>query len=111
MPDITDPRPDPEHLLRQVMAQERSARCERLKIFLGYASGVGKTTRMLDEARRRKARGQDVVIGAVQARRSPEDDALLSKLELIPLRDGGAIDFGAILSRRPGVCFIDGLAY
>src|SRR5882757_193662 len=101
MPDITDPRPDPEHLLRQVMAQERQAHCERLKIFLGYASGVGKTTRMLDEARRRKERGQDVIIGAVQAKRSADDDALLSKLEIIPLRDGGAIDLNAILSRKP----------
>jgi len=106
-----DPRPDPEHLLRQVMAQERQAVRERLKIFLGYASGVGKTMRMLDEARRRQERGQDVVIGAVQTKRSTDDDALLSKFEVIPLRAGGAIDLDAILSRKPGVCFIDGLAY
>src|SRR5436305_10100963 len=84
--------PDPEHLLRQVMAQERQARSERLKIFLGYASGVGKTMRMLDEARRRQERTQDVVIGAVQAKQTAQDEALLAQLEIIPLLDGGAID-------------------
>ena len=38
----------------------------RLKVFLGYASGVGKSFRMLDEGRRRRERGQDVVAGALQ---------------------------------------------
>jgi two-component system sensor histidine kinase KdpD len=81
---------------------------------LGYASGVGKTFRLLDEARRRKERGQDVVVGAVQPKVPPEAKALLSKLEIIPLQrlDGGtAIDVDAILCRHTMVCFIDGLAY
>jgi two-component system sensor histidine kinase KdpD len=111
MADPENRRPDPEHLLRQVMAQERQAIRERLKIFLGYASGVGKTNRMLDEARRRQERGQDVVVAAVQEKRSPENDALLAGLEVIPLRPGGAIDLEAILARNPGVCFIDALAH
>src|SRR5947209_6428475 len=98
--------PDPEHLLRQVMAQERKTQPERLKIFLGYASGVGKTMRMLDEARRRKERGQDVVLGAVQSKAPAEAAPLLAQLEIIPLLKGGAIDVPAILSRRPGVCFV-----
>jgi two-component system sensor histidine kinase KdpD len=106
----TDTRPDPEALLRQVMAQERKAVRERLKIFLGYASGVGKTKRMFDEARRRKERGQDVIVGAVQPSRTPEDEAALAGLEVIPLARG-AIDLDRILARQPGVCFIDGLAY
>ena len=67
----SDTRPDPDLLLRQVMAQERHAVRERLKIFLGYASGVGKTMRMLDEARRRQERGQNVLIGAVQPQARP----------------------------------------
>ena len=46
-------------------AQAESAR-GRLKVFLGYAPGVGKSFRMFDEARRRKKRGQDVVVGALQ---------------------------------------------
>ncbi len=110
----SDTRPDPDLLLRQVMAQERHAVRERLKIFLGYASGVGKTMRMLDEARRRQERGQNVVIGAVQPQLDPEAAALLAQFEVIPLKPvagGEVLDVDAILARRPGVCFIDGLAY
>jgi two-component system sensor histidine kinase KdpD len=110
----SDLRPDPELLLRQVMAEERATARERLKIFLGYASGVGKTMRMLDEARRRQERGEDVVIAAVQPKLGTEAAALLSHFEVIPLRTmagGEVLDVDAILARSPGVCFIDGLAY
>src|SRR5689334_6665968 len=85
-----------------------------LKIFLGYASGVGKSFRMLDEARRRRERGQDIVVGAVQPTVPTEVEAVLQKLEVIPLKaiDGGtAIDVDAIVRRHPAVCIIDGLAY
>lgn len=112
--DLGDRRPDPELLLRQVMAQERQAVRERLKIFLGYASGVGKSVRMLDEARRRHERGQDVVVGAIQTKRSPEVEALLKQLEVIPftLVEGvEVLDVEAILRRQPGVCIVDGLAH
>ena len=47
------PRPSPERLLRQAQAEENKRWGARLKIFLGYAPGVGKSYRMLDEARRR----------------------------------------------------------
>ncbi len=108
-------RKTPEELLRQVQAEEAGAvQAGHLKIFLGYASGVGKSFRMLDEARRRRERGQDVVVGAVQPKVAPEMEALLSKLEVIPLQTvdaGTAIDVDAIMRRRPAVCFIDGLAY
>jgi two-component system sensor histidine kinase KdpD len=107
-------RPDPESLLAQAMAQERQPGRERLKIFLGYASGVGKSFRMLDEARRRKERGQDVVVGAVQPKRSPEIDALLARLEIIPpkyVNGEPTIDVERILRRRPRVCVVDGVAY
>lgn len=109
-----DGRPDPELLLRQVQAEERSARRGRLKVFLGYSSGVGKTFTMLDEARRRRQRGQDVVVGAIQDKRPPESDALLSALEVIPMKlvnGRTCVDVEAILRRRPGVCLIDGLAW
>ena len=85
-----------------------------LKIFLGYSSGVGKSFRMLDEARRRKERGQDVVVGAIQPQLPPEANAILSKLEVVPLRQVGqstAVDVEALLRRHPDACFIDGLAY
>ncbi len=107
-------RKTPEELLREAQAEERAARKGHLKLFLGYASGVGKSFRMLDEARRRRERGQDVVVGAVQPKAPPEVEGLLRKLEVVPLKmvDGGAaIDVEAILRRRPTVCLIDGLAY
>ncbi|HLJ17266.1 MAG TPA: hypothetical protein VKV15_22415 [Bryobacteraceae bacterium] len=107
-------RPDPDQLLRQVQAEEECERRGRLKVFLGYASGVGKSFRMLDEGRRRSERGEDVVVGAIQAKISPEVEALLAKLEVIPLRDCDGLkvmDLPAIFRRRPGICLVDGLAY
>src|ERR1043166_8767463 len=104
-------RKTPDQLLREVQAEESAAKKGYLKIFLGYASGVGKSFRMLDEARRRSERGQDVVVGAVQPQVPPEVQELLQKLEVIPLKlmDGGvAMDVDAILKRGPTVCFIDG---
>lgn len=108
------PRLSPEELLRRVQAEEEYERRGRLKIFLGYASGVGKSFRMLDEGRRRRERGQDVVVGAIQPKMTEEMAHLLEKLEVIPLRESGAIpymDVEAILKRRPQVCLVDGLAY
>ena len=107
-------RKTPEELLLECQAEESAAKQGHLKIFLGYASGVGKSFRMLDEARRRRERGQDVVVGAIQPRVPPEIEALLKNLEVIPLKrvDGGtAIDLETLIRRHPVVCFIDGLAY
>jgi two-component system sensor histidine kinase KdpD len=85
-----------------------------LKIFLGYSSGVGKSLRMLDEARRRRQRGQDVIVGAVQPQLPPEANEILRELEVVPLKQSGettALDVEAVIRRHPDVCFIDGLAY
>lgn len=107
-------RPDPEKVLRQVLAEERRQARGRLKVFLGYAGGVGKSFRMLDEGRRRRQRGEDVVVGAIQPKASTEVDNLLQKMEVIPplTIDGIAVmDVETILSRHPEVCLVDGLAY
>jgi two-component system sensor histidine kinase KdpD len=107
-------RPNPDVLLRQVEAEERETSRGTLKIFLGYASGVGKSHRMLDEGRRRRTRGQDVVVGAVQPTLTPDMKALLDAMEVIPLRERSGspfMDVDMILRRHPGVCIIDGLAY
>jgi two-component system sensor histidine kinase KdpD len=107
-------RPDPEQLLRQVQAQEEYAQTGRLKVFLGYAAGVGKSYQMLDEGRRRRERGQDVVVGAIQPEISPELAKLLARLEIIPLKiigDTPVMNVDAILRRHPQVCLVDGLAY
>jgi len=107
-------RRSPEELLQQAQAEEDYERRGRLKVFLGYASGVGKSFRMLDEGRRRHERGQDVVVGAIQPKTTPEIEPLLGKLELIPVQlvDGiPVMDMAAILKRHPAVCLVDGLAY
>jgi len=79
---------------------------------------VGKSYRMFDEGRRRKQRGQDVVVGAVQGVVTPDIQEILSRLDVVPTlleRHGGAeyqvIDLAALFRRHPGVCLIDGLAY
>jgi two-component system, OmpR family, sensor histidine kinase KdpD len=109
-----DARPDPEALLRQVQAAERAEGRDPLKIFLGYAPGVGKSFRMFDEGRRRVTRGEDVVVAAMQQGTNPEVEEIVRNLETIPTIDvGGApvVNVAAILIRHPQVCLIDGLAY
>ncbi len=109
-----DQRRDPEQLLRQAEAEERHLRRGRLKVFLGYAGGVGKSFRMLDEGRRRRERGEDVIVGAVQVNPPPEVEALLRRMEAIPMRMVGGtpvMDVEAIVCREPQVCLVDSLAY
>jgi two-component system sensor histidine kinase KdpD len=106
-------RADPDSLLEQVEQQERRKCRAKLKVFLGYASGVGKSYQMLDEARRRRERGEDVIVGATQAKYMPEVRRLLAGAETIPPleADGAAaMDLDAILHRHPQVVVIDGLA-
>src|SRR5258708_13934578 len=57
LPTETHRRPDPERLLQQVMSQERQTERERLKVFLGYASGLGKSMRLYDDASRPQESG------------------------------------------------------
>ncbi len=107
-------KPTPEQLLQQVETEEEHQSHGRLKVFFGYASGVGKSFRMLDEGRRRYERGQDVVVGAVQPRLSPDLQGVISTLEVIPLKQVEGVpvmDLDAILRRQPKVCLVDGLAY
>src|SRR5436190_12220536 len=105
---------DPEVLLRRVEEAERAQHRGQLKVFLGYASGVGKSFRLFDEGRRRRARGEDVVVGAAQPGSPPDVIEAMRALETIPTRDVGGVpilNVPAILARRPQVCLIDGLAY
>jgi len=118
MPSEDNRRPSPEELLRRVQADERKERRGRLKVFLGYASRVGKSLRMFDEGRRRKARGEDAVVGALQSGVTPDIQEILSRLEVVPsitIRHAGrtydVMDMPALFRRHPQVCLIDGLAY
>ena len=81
-----------------------------LKLFLGYAPGVGKTYSMLSEAIRRSKRGEDVVIGIVETHGRKGIAELVGQLEAVPRRKmdyKGTIfeemDVDAILARKPQV--------
>jgi two-component system sensor histidine kinase KdpD len=105
---------DPEALLRQIEAAERAEHRGQLKVFLGYASGVGKSFRLFDEGRRRRERGEDVVVAATQPDSAAEVADVIRTFEIIPTRDPGGvpvIDVPAVLTRHPQVCLVDGLAY
>ncbi len=86
----------------------------RLTIFLGYAAGVGKTFKMLDEAQQQKRLGRDVVVGYFEPHGRQDTIARIAGLETVPRRRvdyrGHAfeeMDAEAILARRPQVCAVD----
>jgi len=111
---VDDSSRRPEQFLAQAELEERLKRRGRLKVFLGYASGVGKSFQMFDEGRRRRERGEDVVVCAVQPEYSPEVDTVLQKLEVIPILQiggGESIDIPAVIRRHPQIVLVDGLAY
>lgn len=74
MPEL--PRPNSDALLKTIQKKESSPR-GRLKIFFGYAAGVGKTYAMLEAAHRAKEAGLDVVAGYIEPHTRPETMALL----------------------------------
>src|SRR6202140_2806314 len=106
----------PEEWLEEVSPKERTEGI--LKLFLGYAPGVGKTFSMLSEAIRRRSRGEDVVIGVVETHGRKGIAALASQLEQVPrrkLESKGTIfeemDPDAIKARNPRVVLVDELAH
>ena len=86
----------------------------KLKIFLGYAAGVGKTYQMLEEAQELKRQGHDVVIGYFEPHGRKDTIARTEGLETIPRRRidyRGAffeeMDTDAVLGRHPEICVVD----
>jgi two-component system, OmpR family, sensor histidine kinase KdpD len=115
---MTDDRPDPDALLARVRDEEHRAKRGRLRIFFGYAAGVGKTYAMLAAAQTERAAGIDVVVGYVELHGRPETEALLAALEALPALNvthrGAALyefDLDAALARRPTLVLVDELAH
>lgn len=109
-----DTRRAPEHFLSLIRQRQRG----RLKIYLGFAAGVGKTYEMLQEAHRLKRQGVDVVIGVIETHGRAETAALLEGLDQVPRRRieyHGVVleelDLDALLARRPTVALVDELAH
>ena len=87
MNDSTDMRANPDELLRAAERERRAGQRGHLKIFFGYAAGVGKTYAMLEAAHAARERGVDVVVGYVEPHARPATLELLEGLETIePLR-------------------------
>jgi len=115
---MPDSGPNPDELLAQVQAKEAEARRGSLKVFFGYAAGVGKTYSMLENAQRAKAEGRDVVVGYVEPHGRRETEALLADLEQLPTREYEyrgvrlrEFDVDAALARHPDLIIVDELAH
>lgn len=111
-------RPDPDQLLRRVQAEELREKRARLKIFFGFAPGVGKTYRMLQSARDLREEGVDVVVGIVETHGRAETRSLAEGLPLLArrhLEHRGRVleelDLDGALARKPRVLLIDELAH
>src|SRR5438094_3868646 len=109
-----DERPTPEKFLTLIRQQQRG----RLKVYLGFAAGVGKTYEMLQEGQRLKSQGVDVVIGIVETHGRSETAALTGGLEQVPRRRieyHGVVleemDVDALLGRKPTIALVDELAH
>ncbi|GAB6169141.1 sensor histidine kinase KdpD [Clostridium carnis] len=115
---MKETRPNPEDLLKKIKDEEKENRKGKLKIFFGYAAGVGKTYAMLDAAHACKKSGIDVIVGYIEPHTRPETLALLDGLELlsnievkykgITLRE---FDLDGALKRKPELILVDELAH
>ena len=115
MPEL--PRPNSDALLKTIQKKESSPR-GRLKIFFGYAAGVGKTYAMLEAAHRAKEAGLDVVAGYIEPHTRPETMALLDGLEQLPTKgvpykgiELHEFDLDGALARKPQLILVDELAH
>ncbi len=111
-------RPSPDELLSHVQADERQKTRGRLKIFLGYAAGVGKTYAMLEAAHQRLAEGVDVVAAYVETHGRLETEAMLAGLEVLARQQVEyrghlltELNLDAVLARRPALALVDELAH
>ena len=118
---MEDNRPDPELLLKKIRQEEEKRKKEqkgKLKIFLGYAAGVGKTYAMLEAAQTIREKGGEVVAGYIEPHDRPATLAMAEGLENLPplmveykgirLRE---FDLDEALKRKPKLVLVDELAH
>jgi len=112
-----DTRPDPDILLKQYHEEPLTLR-GKLKIFLGYAAGVGKTYAMLDEAHQQMDSGVNVLVGYIEPHTRPETTSLLNGLVVLPPRELEyknirlkEFDLDEALRQKPQVILVDELAH
>lgn len=118
---MQEQRPDSEQVLKRLQYEERELQKKtrgKLKIFLGYAAGSGKTYTMLEAAHDAKKHGVDVVAGYIEPHARPDTEALTKGLEMLPplmvdykgvqLRE---FDLDSALRRKPQLILVDELAH
>lgn len=112
------PRQDPDQLLRAIRNDTENEKRGKLKIFFGYAAGVGKTYAMLQAAHQAQERGVQVVAGYIEPHTRPRTAALLDGLEQLPVKQvhySGMnlreFDIDSALKRRPQLILVDELAH
>lgn len=115
---MRDLKNDPEEILRLIKKEENGKERGRLKIFFGYAAGVGKTYSMLKEAHGARKRGFDVVAGYVEPHARPQTAQLQNGLEALPVKEvvhGGItlreFDLDGAIQRKPQLILVDELAH
>lgn len=111
-------RQSPEQFLKEIKKEEQSLNRGHLKIFFGYAAGVGKTYAMLKAAHASKRHGIDVVAGYIEPHARPKTSALINGLECLPnlITEYNGItlsefNLDAALSRHPQLILVDELAH
>ena len=109
-------RPDPDELLKNIQSEEPSR--GKLKIFLGYAAGVGKTYAMLEAAHQRKTQGIDVVVGYVETHKRAETEELVEGLDVLPRKQVEyrgvtlpEMDVDEVIKRHPAIVLVDEFAH
>ena len=112
------PRQDPDQLLRAICSDTYTRKSGKLKIFFGYAAGVGKTYAMLKAAHSVKRHGIDVVAGYIEPHARLQTSALVNGLECLPnlVSEYNGItlsefNLDAALARHPQLILVDELAH
>lgn len=117
---MAEQRPDPDLLLKKIAQETDNQNNQQgsLKVFFGYAAGVGKTFAMLQAAHEAKAAGIDVVVGYIEPHTRPETIALLEGLEILPVLEVEyknivlkEFDIDAAIKRKPQLILVDELAH
>lgn len=109
-------RPDPDELLKNIQAETHNR--GKLKIFLGYAAGVGKTYAMLQAAHQRREQGIDIVVGYIETHKRKETEELVEGLDVLPRKQVEyrgtmlpEMDADAVLARKPKIVLVDEFAH
>ncbi|MEG2429446.1 MAG: DUF4118 domain-containing protein, partial [Oscillospiraceae bacterium] len=115
---MDDIRTDPDLLLKKIKEETDNENRGHLKIFFGYAAGVGKTYAMLKAAHSAQRHHIDVVVGYIEPHSRPQTSALLEGLEIIPTRQVkhnnikiNEFDLDAVVARNPKLVLVDELAH